>query len=211
MKYDYIKAVAESARTFIANNIDCDEWERNELEEYLNDICYDAADVTGNECGTFTHNPETARAYVWENLDLLPEAATENGLKAMIDESNYDYDSERWDVRFRCLVLPVAISIVIKELTENGTLKPDTKPNDVKYGFTISIPEYTPTDFIVTENAKVFVRNSCLGFFRHEAFTNKPEEFKAHIMNMLSEHATIKPLSESKIERYEKLIQNYGK
>lgn len=108
MYYDYLEAVTDDIREYIADEIDLTEWagRREELEEKLNEDLWCEDSVTGNASGSYTFSTYKAEEYLMHNLDLLSDAVYEFGGGVDVLKSG----AEACDVTIRCYLLPQAIS-----------------------------------------------------------------------------------------------------
>lgn len=117
-KYNYLESVTEDVKEYINNEITLSDYEnREELEEYLNDILWDDDSVTGNASGSYTFSSWKAEEYLCHNMNLLAEACNEFG-----NEVNTELleNPEACDVTIRCYLLNQAISDVLDELWEDS-------------------------------------------------------------------------------------------
>lgn len=126
MAYDYYANVKDDVLTYINDEIRPGEyWDRDELESFLNDELFCDDCVTGNECGSYTHNRSQAKEYVFDNTDLLKEGIEEFDIKDKLIDWFFDDDYESMDVLIRCHVLSSCINDALDEI--------DRKYNDL-YG-----------------------------------------------------------------------------
>lgn len=117
-KYNYLESVTEDVKEYINNEITLSDYEnREELEEYLNDILWADDSVTGNASGSYTFSSWKAEEYLCHNMNLLAEACNEFG-----NEVNTELleNPEACDVTIRCYLLNQAISDVLDELWEDS-------------------------------------------------------------------------------------------
>lgn len=134
MSYNYLNAVIEDVKQAIEENINLDEYRgnREELEEKLNDDLFVDDSVTGNASGSYTFNSYTAGEYVKDNLNLVSEMANCFGVSH--DEIGKKFLDEEWeyfDVSIRCYLLGQAISKVLDEIEESGSLDEiESEPNE---------------------------------------------------------------------------------
>ncbi len=122
MSYNYMNAMTEDIRDYIAENINREDYteDKDGLEEYLNDTLWTEDSVTGNASGSYTFNRETSKEYVLDNTDLLKEAYTDFGQKEKIADVICDEDWESADVTIRCYLLGQAIGEVLDDLDSDG-------------------------------------------------------------------------------------------
>jgi len=120
MKYNYLEAVKEDLRAFVADH---DYYllglDRETTEEWLGEDAGNSDAVTGNASGSYTFNRWTAKEYVIDNLDLLFEAFDCFG-DERIGELFKSQDWETMDVIIRFYLLGQAIYEVCNELEEHG-------------------------------------------------------------------------------------------
>lgn len=113
--YDYREAVKADVVQYINDNIDISTtFDREELEQQLNDSLWTEDSVTGNASGSYTFNTYQAEENLAHNLDLLKEAVEEFGsdLGEILNKG-----AECADVTIRCYLLGWAISEALDELT----------------------------------------------------------------------------------------------
>lgn len=118
--YNYLEAVTDDVREYVADNIDLDEYTRDELEEKLNQDLWVEDSVTGNGSGSYTFNIEEAKEYVVDNMGLLMEAMQEFGSTA--EDLGLMMYAEKWeeaDVTIRCYLLGEAIETVLDEVEDD--------------------------------------------------------------------------------------------
>lgn len=124
MNYDYLEAITTDVKEYINENINRTEWiyNREALEEQLNDDLFVADSVTGNVSGSYTFNAYEAEENLCHNMGLLSEACAEFGydLGALIERG-----AEVCDVTIRCYLLSQAIADVLDELEGDGYFNED--------------------------------------------------------------------------------------
>ena len=112
-KYDYLQAVIDDVKQYIADNeITVTTDNRDEIEQQLNDDLFIVDSVTGNASGSYTFSTWQAEENLCHNMDLLADALSEFG-------STSDYlekGAEACDVTIRCYLLGQAISTVLDEI-----------------------------------------------------------------------------------------------
>ncbi len=116
--YNYLEAMKSDIKDYIKNEINTTNYfDREELENDLNDTLWTEDSVTGNASGSYTFNRAEAAEYVNDNIDLLSEACSEFGIdSATIGKKFLDEDFEYFDVTIRCYLLGQAISEVLDEI-----------------------------------------------------------------------------------------------
>ena len=117
MAYDYYANVKDDVLTYINDEIRPGEyWDRDELESFLNDELFCDDCVTGNGCGSYTHNRSQAKEYVLDNTDLLKESIEEFDSKDKLIDWFFDDDYESMDVTIRCYVLGSCINDALDKI-----------------------------------------------------------------------------------------------
>jgi hypothetical protein len=119
MSYNYMDAMTEDIRNYIAENINREDYteDRDGLEEYLNDTLWTEDSVTGNASGSYYCNSYKAEESIAHNWDLLKEALDDFG------ENNInviEMGAEWADVTIRCYLLGQAITEVLDDLDSDG-------------------------------------------------------------------------------------------
>lgn len=119
MDYNYFENVEEDVKDYIKNNIDLKEYEREELEQKLNDDLFCEDSVTGNGSGSYTFNTCEAEENLCHNMDLLKDAADYFGqdVRDLIEQG-----AEACDVTIRCYLLPQVINEVLDEYNDDDFL-----------------------------------------------------------------------------------------
>ena len=117
--YDYLEAVQEDVLKVIRGGylqeITSADYDRDELEQKLNDDLWTDDSVTGNGSGSYTFSKWTAEEYLCHNFDLLSEALQEFGCGP---EYIGEKGPEACDVTIRCYLLPWAISEALDEIED---------------------------------------------------------------------------------------------
>jgi hypothetical protein len=116
-RYDYLEVVTNDVKGYIESEITMSDYsDRDELEEYLNEVLWTNDGVTGNGSGSYTFNKWEAEENLCHNLDLLGEALNEFGCEAsyLVEKG-----AESCDVAIRCYLLNQAISAALDELWED--------------------------------------------------------------------------------------------
>ena len=119
MGYNYFERVKEDVKNYINNNIDLEEYEREELEQKLNDDLFFEDSVTGNGSGSDTFDAYEAEENICHNMDLLKDVADyfEQNFGDLVEQG-----AEACDVTIRCYLLPQAISEALDEYDDNDFL-----------------------------------------------------------------------------------------
>lgn len=110
VKDDVAKYINENKDYFKATGLE-------ELEEELNDQCWDSDSVTGNASGSYTFDTYKAEENLNGNWDLLQEALEEFGYS---DVNPIKKGAEWCDVIIRCYVLSQVISSLLEQMVENN-------------------------------------------------------------------------------------------
>ena len=120
--YDYREAMKRDITEELADNeYYYTGYDRDELEEKLNEDLWIDDSVTGNASGSYTFNRAEAGEYVGDNLDLAAEAYREFGLDPEeLGSDLYDEGYEKIDVTIRCYLLSEIIAEVLDEAEESG-------------------------------------------------------------------------------------------
>lgn len=112
-KYDYLQAVIDDVKQYIADNeITVTTDNRDEVEQQLNDDLFTDDSVTGNASGSYTFSTWQAEENLCHNMDLLADALIEFGCTLDYLENG----AEACDVIIRCYLLGQAISTVLDEI-----------------------------------------------------------------------------------------------
>lgn len=118
---DYREEMAQDIRDYINENIDLEEYTREDLEEKLNDDLWIEDSVTGNASGSYTFNSYEAREKVLENPDLVKEMINEFCIDAQtVGEKFLNEEWEWFDVSIRCYLLGECIGTVLDDLEDEG-------------------------------------------------------------------------------------------
>jgi hypothetical protein len=120
-KYNYMNAMLDDVRDYIAENIDRADYigNREELEEKLYDDCFIADSVTGNASGSYYCNAYRAEQALAGNLSLLAEAIDEFGSEP--EEYKKALCSPEYaDCTIRCYLVGQAVAEVLDELEDSG-------------------------------------------------------------------------------------------
>ena len=112
-KYDYLQAVIDDVKQYIADNeITVTTDNRDEIEQQLNDDLFTDDSVTGNASGSYTFSTWQAEENLCHNMDLLADALS--GFGCTLDY--LEKGAEACDVTIRCYLLNQAISDVLDEI-----------------------------------------------------------------------------------------------
>ena len=113
MKYEYLEEIKKDVRGWIKEeNLLAEYPNREELEEYLNDVLFTEDSVTGNASGSYFMSTWKAEEALCHNINLLGDVFREWG----IPSKESDFNAEALDVAIRCYLLGQAISEVLDEL-----------------------------------------------------------------------------------------------
>lgn len=114
-KYDYLENVKNDVLDYIKwHNIKVTNYNREEVEEELNEKLWLEDSVTGNASGSYTFNAWQAEENLCHNMDLLSEALAEFGC----DTTYLEKGAESCDVTIRCYLLGQAIAEALDEVEE---------------------------------------------------------------------------------------------
>lgn len=112
-KYDYLQAVIDDVKQYIADNeITVTTDNRDEIEQQLNEDLFTEDSVTGNASGSYTFSTWQAEENLSHNMDLLAYALSEFGCTL----GSLEKGAEACDVTIRCYLLNQAISDVLDEI-----------------------------------------------------------------------------------------------
>lgn len=126
-RYDYFDAVKEDVKQWINDHDDwkadyADEsgkwlryYNRDDIEQDLNDRLFCEDSVTGNASGSYTFSTWQAEENLCHNLDLLGEALEEFGYDGSSIAKQME-SAEGCDVTIRCYLLGQAIEEVLDEM-----------------------------------------------------------------------------------------------
>lgn len=115
--YNYYENVTDDVENYIIENKEyLEATNLEELEEELNEKCWDSDSVTGNASGSYTFNTYEAEENLNGNWDLLLEALEEFGYS---DVNPIKKGAEWCDIIIRLYVLPQAISTVLEQIDKN--------------------------------------------------------------------------------------------
>lgn len=113
----YLEMVKEDVLEYVKNEIIIDDYEREELEEKLNEELWVEDSVTGNASGSYTFNRYEAEKIVKDNISDVVEACCEFGIDSKaFGEKVFNEEWEYLDVTARCYFLGQAISEALDEL-----------------------------------------------------------------------------------------------
>ena len=112
-KYEYLEEIKKDVSGWIKEeNLLAEYPNREELEEYLNDVLFTEDSVTGNASGSYFMNAWKAEEALCHNIDLVGAALREWG----IPSDELYFNAEALDVTIRCYLLGQAISEVLDGL-----------------------------------------------------------------------------------------------
>ena len=118
--YNYYDSVRADILDYIRDNVDLAEFDSlDELAKMLESDLWIDDSVTGNASGSYTFNSLTAKEYVFDNMDLVEEMAS-NFFVDLSDIGRH-FLQENWewfDVSIRCYVLNSCIYDALKEIRE---------------------------------------------------------------------------------------------
>ncbi len=129
--HNYLEMVTENVIDYINSEVTLCEWEWNRegLEEHLNDVLWTHDSVTGNGSGSYTFNTFKAMEYVTENMDDLCDMCREFCVSdEEIGRHFLNGDWEWMDVSIRCYYLAQAISDALDEFDDE--LEPEEEEHD---------------------------------------------------------------------------------
>lgn len=118
--YNYYDSVRADVLDYIREEINLADYNNlDDLLEKLNDDLWINDSVTGNASGSYTFNSYTAKEYVFDNMDLVKEMASEFCIDLPdIGRHFLKEDWEWFDVAIRCYVLCSCISDALDEIRE---------------------------------------------------------------------------------------------
>lgn len=122
--FNYLEEVKNDVMEYIKNdytNYDFTdiEYNRQEVEEDLNDVLWTNDSVTGNGSGSYTFNSYEAMENVFADIDTVQEALRYFCVDAdTIADKFLNEEFEWFDVTARCYVLGQAISEALDEVIE---------------------------------------------------------------------------------------------
>lgn len=114
-RYNYLETMVNDIKENFSDYIALKSriaFDREELEEALNDKFWTEDCITGNASGSYFCNAWKAEEAIAHNLDLLAEALAEFGSDGDVLKNG----AEWCDVTIRCYLLNQAISEVLDEL-----------------------------------------------------------------------------------------------
>lgn len=109
VRYDVLEAIREG----YLQEITSADYDRDDLEQKLNDQLFTDDRVTGNGSGSYTFSTWKAEEYLCHNFELLSEALQDFGCGP---EYIGQKGPEACDVTIRCYLLPWAISEALDEI-----------------------------------------------------------------------------------------------
>lgn len=117
--YNYMEAMKNDIKTYLEDEYEYrySELDRDELEQELYDDLFINDSVTGNGSGSYTFCRNTAKEYVFDNMELCKEALDEFCIDASeVADRFLSEDWEYFDVTIRCYLLGQAIAEVLEEM-----------------------------------------------------------------------------------------------
>jgi hypothetical protein len=125
MTYNYLEEMLKDVKETISEmaEITLEDvlYNRDELEEKLNDEFFVEDAITGNASGSYTFCRATAKKYVLDNMGMCMEALKEFCVDAeTIADKFLSEDWEYFDVTIRCYNLGSVISQALDELAEEA-------------------------------------------------------------------------------------------
>lgn len=118
-KYNYLENIKKDVRNYIKNNIILKKYEKEELEQILNDDLYKKHNITGLEDFGYTCSFLEAEENLKNNFDLLKKAAPNFGYSF---SNLIKQGAEICDVAIRCYLLEDAIAEVLNEYDDDEFL-----------------------------------------------------------------------------------------
>ena len=116
--YNYYENVKADVENYISENKEYFKaTDLEELEEELNDNCWDSDSVTGNGSGSYTSNTIQAEENLVGNWDVLLESLENFG---QADINPIEKGAEWCDVTIRCYLLSSVISDVLEEMNDSN-------------------------------------------------------------------------------------------
>lgn len=119
--YNYYDAVKNDVLDYIREEINLAEFDSLEdLAEKLDEDLWINDSVTGNASGSYTFNSFTAKEYVFDNMDLVGEMASEFCID--LSDVGRHFLEENWewfDVSIRCYVFGSCIYDALEEIRED--------------------------------------------------------------------------------------------
>lgn len=94
--------------------------DRNDYEQYLNDVMWIDDAITGNGSGSYTFNTFRAKEYVLQNIALAAEVYREYEID--LGEDIEDDEWEKIDCTIRCGLLSETIIKVLDDLEEENKI-----------------------------------------------------------------------------------------
>ena len=116
--YNYYDSVRADILDYIRNNVDLADYDSmEELAEQLDSDLWIDDSVTGNASGSYTFNSFTAKKYVFDNMDLVEEMASDFCVDLSDIGRHFLQENWEWfDVSIRCYVLNTCISDALEEI-----------------------------------------------------------------------------------------------
>ena len=121
INYNYREAVTKDVKTYITEEgIEVTKDNKQDLSEELYDGLWIEDSVTGNASGSYTFCRQTAKEYVFADMDTVTEALAEFCVDSeTVGDKFIAEDWEWFDVTARCYVLGEAIEKALCDLCED--------------------------------------------------------------------------------------------
>ena len=118
--YNYYDAVKADVLDYIREEINLADYDDlDDLAEKLEETLWINDSVTGNASGSYTFNSYTAKEYVFDNMDLVEEMASDFGIDLSDIGRHFLQENWEWfDVSIRCYVLDACIYDALEEIRE---------------------------------------------------------------------------------------------
>lgn len=115
--YNYMEAMKQDIKTYLEDEFEYSDLDRDELEQELYDDLFICDSVTGNASGSYTFCRATAKEYVIDNMEICKEAIDEFCVDAnTVADKFLSEDWEYFDVTIRCYLLGSAIAELLDEM-----------------------------------------------------------------------------------------------
>lgn len=116
--YNYYDSVRADVLDYIQNNVDLADFDSmEELAEQLDSDLWIDDNVTGNASGSYTFNNSTAKEYVFDNMDLVEEMASDFCVDLSDIGRHFLQENWEWfDVSIRCYILNTCIYDALEEI-----------------------------------------------------------------------------------------------
>ena len=116
--YNYYDAVKADVLEYIRDNVDLADYDDlDDLAEKLEETLWIDDSVTGNASGSYTFNSYVAKEYIFDNMDLVEEMASDFCIDLSDIGRNFLQGNWEWfDVSIRCYILGDCISDALEEI-----------------------------------------------------------------------------------------------